>query len=130
VDDKRLILWIALAHEGEGCRVHALLSGFHAAAVADHQSQTNWYIFMFEYGDFLLRPVLEYPEIIFFQVSDGMILLIGDIDVHLSEVHIYIEFIDGFLSPKGRNQEHRNKDQTLHFHHHHSSTGGILAEGT
>ena len=46
----------------------------------------------------------EYPEIIFFQVSDGMILLIGDIDVHLGEIHVHIEFKGFFLSPKGRNE--------------------------
>ena len=85
---------------------------------------------MLEDGYFLLHPVFKYPEIVFFQISDGMILLIGDIDVHLGEIHVHIEFKRVFLRPQGGNQQDWNEHQTLHFHHHYSNTGGILAEWT
>jgi hypothetical protein len=92
MDDECFIFNVTLTDEGKGSRIQPLLSRFNTAAIIDNQAEANGDIFVLEYRDFLLGPVLENAEIFLFQVTYRMVLLVSDIDMNLRKIHVNAQF--------------------------------------
>src|SRR4051794_12823908 len=98
--DETFVFRVTLPNEGQSSGIQTLFTGFHAPAVIDDEAQTEGNIFMLEHCDVLFRPVFKYMEIFLFQISDWMVLLISDTDMHLGEINVHIELeVVVFLCP-------------------------------
>src|ERR1041384_1772859 len=95
--DEGLIFRIAPADKRQRSGIQALLARLHTAAVVYNQSKAYRNIFVFEDGHLLLRLIFKDAEIVLLQVSNGMILLIGDTDVQLSEIDVHIQLESVFI---------------------------------
>ena len=61
---------------------------------------------MFEDRNLLFIAVFENTEIFLCLITDGMVILVSDIDVNFSKIHVHIEFVDGLLGPEqGRHKQ-------------------------
>jgi hypothetical protein len=109
VNDEGFVLRITLADKRESRGVQPLFARLNAATVIDDQAEADGNIFVLEDRNTLLRLVLIYPEMFFFQVSDRTVLLIGNIDVDFGEIHVNVQFEHGILPLQQRCHEAENQ---------------------
>ena len=115
---------VALADERESRRVQAFFAGLDAAAVVDHQPQADGKSSCLKTEIFCSDRSSKTRKFSFVRLPMGWSF--SSVTLTCTSVRsTFTLSLNTFPEPKGLKPTVRNEHQTLHFHHHHPSTGAF-----